>query len=136
MTSSDLQRIEKELNISLPNDYKSLMTAYPFPADSFSADCLLSDNADRLLEVSRGRQKLPPNSFIVGDDSGEETYFIDLSREHSPVHVFNVETGRMTEKFPSLEAYVQHCRKTDEELRRYAERVENRKWWQFWIPKG
>ncbi len=135
MTTLDFQRLERELTISLPNDYRTLMTAYPFPADSFSADCLLPNSADRLLELSCARQKLPPHSFIIGDDSADETYFLDASREHSPIYVFDVESGKVRERFPSLDAYVQHCRKTDEELRRYAERVESRKWWQFWIPK-
>ena len=135
MTTSELQRIERELSISLPSDYKSLMTAYPFPPESFAADCLLPDSADKLLEISRDRQKLPPNSFIIGDDSAEETYFIDVSREHSPVYVFDVETEKVREKAPSLADYIQHCRRTDEELRQYADRVEHKKWWQFWIAK-
>jgi hypothetical protein len=135
MTAADLQRLEKELAISLPTDYKTLMTAYPFPADSFSADCLLPDSADRLLELSSDRQKLPPHSYIIGDDSADETYFLDASRESSPVYVFEVVSGKVSERFPNLEAYVRHCKKTDENLLRYAARVESRKWWQFWIPK-
>ena len=39
------------------------------------------------------------------------------------------------EKVPSLADYIQHCRRTDEELRQYADRVEHKKWWQFWIAK-
>ena len=135
MKSSDLQRLERELSISLPNDYKSLMTVYPFPADSFSADCLLPDSADRLLEISKIPQKLPRNSFIIGDNSAEETYFIDISREHSPVYTLDAQTCRVAEKATNLDAYIEYCRKTDEGLRRSARRVENRKWWQFWIPK-
>ena len=135
MTTSDLQRLERELTISLPTDYRTLITAYPFPADSFSADCLLPDSADRLLELSSARQKLPPHSLIIGDDGADETCFLDASREHSPVYVLDVESGKVRERFASLDGYVQHCRKTDEEVSRYAKRVENRKWWQFWIPK-
>ena len=135
MTSSDFERLEKELKISLPSDYKRLMTAYAFPADSFSADCLLPDSADRLLEISSDQNKLPPRSFIIGDDSEYETYFLDTSREHSAVYAFDEQNGKVRERFPNLEAYVQHCKKTDEEINRYAKRIENRKWWQFWIPK-
>jgi hypothetical protein len=135
MTILDLQRIERELSIGLPADYKSLMMAYPFAPDSFSADCLLPNSADRLLEIAKGRPKLPPHSFIIGDDSDDETYFLDVSRVHSPVFVFAVSSGEVSEQFPDLGAYVEHCKKTDAELRQYAKRVENRKWWQFWIPK-
>ena len=135
MTTSDLQHLERELKISLPSDYKSLMTAYPFPPDSLSADCLLPDSVDSLLKISRSRQKLPPHSFVIGDDSADETYFLDVSQEHSPVFVFDVPTGKVRERFPSLVAYVEHCKETDGKLRRYAKLVENRKWWQFWVPK-
>ena len=135
MTSSDFERLEKELKISLPKDYKSLMAAYPFQADSFSADCLLPDDADRLLELSSSQNKLPPHSFIIGDDSEYETYFFDTSRELSTIFAFDEQSGKVQERFPNLEAYIQHCKKTDKEIRRYAKRIENRKWWQFWIPK-
>ncbi len=135
MTTSDFQRIERELSISLPSDYRSVMTAYPFPPESFSADCLLPDSVDRLLEISSERQKLPPNSFIIGDDSADEIYFLDVTRAHSPVFVFDVPSGNVREEFPSFGAYVEDCKETDDELCRYAERVKSRKWWQFWIPK-
>jgi len=135
VTSSDFERLERELKISLPNDYKRLMAAYPFPEDSFSADCLMPDNPDRLLEISRDRNKLPPHGFIIGDDSEYETYFLDTSREFSPVFAFDEQSGKVRERFPNLDAYVQHCEKTDKQINRYAKRTENRKWWQFWIPK-
>jgi hypothetical protein len=135
MTTSDFQRIERELAIHLPDDYKSLMMTYPFAPESFTADCLLPNNAGRLLEIAKDRQKLPPYSFIIGDDSADETYFIDISRAHSPVFVFDVPNGEVSERFPGLGAYVEHCKKTDAELSEYAKRMENRKWWQFWIPK-
>ncbi len=135
MTTVELERIERELGISLPSDYKSLMTNYPFPADSFTADCLLPNRAARLLEIAGERRKLPPKSFIIGDDSADQTYFLNASLEHSPVYCFDVPSGTVSQRFADLSAYVRHCEQTDAEVRHYAQRAEKRKWWQFWIPR-
>ena len=132
MTNTDLQRIERELRITLPADYRALMLAYPFPPDSFSAECLLPDSADRLLELAGARENLPPHSFIIGDDGGEETYFIDVSRQPSPVYVFQLETGKVKEEAAGLDAYVQKCRDADDEIRRDQAEMARKRWWQFW----
>lgn len=132
MTNSDLQRIENELGIKLPADYRSLMLAYPFPPESFSAEQLLPDSAATLLQLAGGSENLPPHSFIIGDDGGVETYFIDVSRQRSPVYVFQLETGKVQEEAPSLDAYVQKCRDTEDEIRRDQALMAKRKWWQFW----
>ncbi len=96
---------------------------------------MLLNNADRLVEIAKNRLKLPPHSFIIGDDSDYETYFLDVSRTSSPVFVFDTSSSEVSERFSSLGAYVEHCKRTDAELLQYAKKVENRKWWQFWIPK-
>jgi hypothetical protein len=132
MTDSDLQRIERELSLKLPADYRSLMLSYPFPPDSFTAENMLPDNAARLLESAGGRDNLPPRSFIIGNDGGEEIYFIDTSRQQSPVFVFDLETGEIKEYAPTLEAYIQKCRDTDAQILRDEEAMAKKKWWQFW----
>jgi hypothetical protein len=132
MTDIDLQRIEDSLHIKLPADYRSLMLAYPFPPDSLSADCLLPNSVDAVLDHADTGGTLPPHSFTIGGDGGEEIYFIDLSRQPSPVFVYDLETGKIKEEAPSLDAYVQQCRDTEEELRLDEEEMARKKWWQFW----
>jgi len=136
MTALDFHRLESELNISLPSDYRNIMAAYCFPEGSITADFLLRNSVDELLAISAKGKNLPAHSFIIGQDDEEgEAYFIDASREHSPVYVLSIGSNKVTERFSCLEAYVQFCRKTDEKWSRYGEKIENRKWWQFWIPK-
>src|SRR5437867_2513021 len=83
MTPSDIQRIEQELDIILPSDYKALLEGYPFPANTYISDYLLLGDADVLIAAARVFTWLPPNSFVIGRDGSESTYFIDLSRESS-----------------------------------------------------
>jgi hypothetical protein len=136
MTASDFHRLETELNVSLPNDYRKLMVAYSFPEGSITADYLLLNSVDELLAISAKEKKLPAHSFVIGQDDEEgEAYFINSSRERSPVYVLSLDSNKVTERFSSLETYVQFCQKTDEKWLRYWEKIENRKWWQFWIPK-
>lgn len=132
MTDSDLQRIERELSLTLPADYKSLMLSYPFPPNSFTAECMLPDNAGRLLESAGGRDNPPPGSFIIGNDGGEETYFIDASRQGAPVFVFDLETGEVKEYAPTLEAYIQRCKDINADIRRDQEEMAKKKSWPFW----
>jgi hypothetical protein len=132
MTTSDLQRIERELGVKLPSDYTSLMAAYPFPSDSFAAESLLPNSADCILELAGARKSLPPNSFIIGNDGGEEVYFIDLTRHPSPVYVFELETGKAKEHAPHLDAYVHKCADAETEISRDQQHMARKKWWRFW----
>jgi hypothetical protein len=132
ITAEDLDRIEQELGLQLPGDYRSLMLDYPFPADSYTAECLLVNDPEALKELAAERDPLPPQSFIVGDDGGEELYFIDLTRASSPVYVFQLETGQVKEASPSLQAYVQACEQTEREINGDEVKRSDRKWWQFW----
>ena len=132
MLSSELERIETQLGISLPEDYRSLMTAYPFAPSSFTAEVLLPDSADWLLASAGLVNDLPANSFIIGGDGGEESYFIDVSRQRSPVFVFDLETGKVWQKASSLSVYVEQCKDAIEQIHRDEERAAKKKWWQVW----
>ena|ERR1041384_8001648 len=132
MTESDIQRIEKELGITLPDDYKAFMRSYPFQSDSIASENIM-DDANWLIEATGTRHRLfPPHTFIIGTDGGESTYFLDLSRQPSPVFNFDLETRGITEESPDLQAFVNKCRESEAEVRRDEEEMERRKWWQFW----
>ncbi|HTL59033.1 MAG TPA: SMI1/KNR4 family protein [Candidatus Limnocylindrales bacterium] len=132
MTEADFQRIEEELAIKLPKNYKALMANYPFAPDSFTEEFLLPNSVEGLPGSAAAGIKLPPSSFIIGTDGGEQVYFIDWSKESSPVYVFELETGRTKEEAPSLDAYVEKCRDMGLEIKRDEEERARKKWWQFW----
>ena len=76
--------------------------------------------------------ELPPNSFVIGADGGEEVYFIDCSKDPSPVYVYELETGMTKVEAPNLDGYVQKCRDTELEIKRDEAEMARKKWWQFW----
>lgn len=93
MTEDDLNRIERELQITLPMAYRQLMVTFPIPALAGNTDSGLSDNADKLMEDNRyvrGKGWSPlqwPNHFYcLGIDSGGSSHALDLRGPDGPVY--------------------------------------------------
>ena len=91
MTEQDLMRIERELDIHLPDDYRKAVLNYPIRADRGTSDSWLYDNAEALVKLNReyrnGFSGLPPwpaHYFIVGETDCVP-YFMDLTKSPSPV---------------------------------------------------
>lgn len=137
MTDNDLDRIERELGIRLPVDYREIMRAYPFGPGTHAAEFGLPDDADGLITANRGPG---PHGFAgyfrIGSDGGEEEYYIDLHRIRSPVYRYALETSERTIVSDDLNQYVQRCMAIEAEIeedeRELRRRREGRTWWQFW----
>ena len=144
MTLEDIARIEAELDVRLPVDYRALMLAYPFPPDSFTAEFLMPNDTPRLIEINRERstRELPPDNrdgkmlsssyFEIGGDGGEESYLIDLAQQQSPVYVYDLETNELREAASDLQSFVEQCAASDEMIRRDEDFAARKGWWQFW----
>jgi hypothetical protein len=77
MTEAELERIEAELAVQLPAEYRAAMLGYSIPACAGNDDTELWDNAPRLIELNRelrtGRYSIKPwpaEFFAVGRDAG------------------------------------------------------------------
>ena len=99
MTEQDLMRIERELGIHLPDDYRKAVLNYPIRADRGTSDSWLYDNAVALVKMNReyrnGFSGLPPwpaHYFIVGETDCVP-YFVDLTKSPSPV--FSADHGNL-----------------------------------------
>lgn len=143
MTESDLNRIEQVLNISLPREYRAVVSRYPFAPNSSLADYALPNDADRVIEMnvlSRecewDSEASPIHWFVFGHDGGECSYFLDLTRPNSPVFAISIEGGGPSEEAPTLADFIEINLQIDEEGdREFAEKAawrKARKWWQFW----
>lgn len=99
MTEQDLLRIERELEIQLPDDYRKAVLNYPIRADRGTMDSWLYDNAEALVKLNReyrnGFSGLPPwpaHYFIVGETDCMP-YFVNLTKSPSPV--FSADHGNL-----------------------------------------
>jgi hypothetical protein len=59
-------RLERELAIHLPRQYREFMIAYPFPRSSWAGDFGTPDDVDLLLDLNREKRQLP-SSVLSGD---------------------------------------------------------------------
>jgi hypothetical protein len=96
MESTDLEMVEKTLNITLPNFYKCTMLNYPLVGLKYVQEYLLNI-PDSLIEINQkfrkdGFQKKPwPNNlYIIGLNSENSFNFIDINgADESVYHAHN-----------------------------------------------
>ncbi len=139
MTEREISQVETAVGFPLPECYRTTMLAYPFPPHSAAADgYMLPDDPEAVISLNNGGAK--PRGivrpFFVGNDLGEEIYFLDAMRADSPVYVYELETKQHRVLADSWGAYLAHITKVDVEIAADEEaenqRLLTRRWWQFW----
>ncbi len=149
-TVYDIDRIERELDIELPEEYKSILLAYPFAHDSVVYEDDLFGDAATL--ISRNQESgqygfmvhdWPSHYLVIGTDGAGNDFFIDLQAAGSAVYIADHEVTSKSKRLeyrltaPSITDFVDLLKKQEaefeEEERQAAERRLNRKWWQFWL---
>lgn len=100
MLQDDLNKIEKELGIKLPNGYKEVMLNYPFSSTQYSnVQESLSDNPENLINLNlfyrehgyKGKV-FPEYFFIIGTTGNNGIYFIDLRRDDETIYSIDNDT--------------------------------------------
>ncbi|MDA0661162.1 MAG: SMI1/KNR4 family protein [Planctomycetota bacterium] len=150
MMPEDVQRIEQELGLKVPESYASVVLNYPCPeVEGICRHGLFSDS-QYVIEVNLEHRKEGwfglawPNHFLaIGDDGCGDTYFMVIGKDDK-VYMADHEGGPCYETelddCVSSESVQEHIeyeldleRWSQEEERRRDERRRNKKWWQFWI---
>lgn len=92
MTDKDIEFIERELMIALPESYQRALVPFRIPALMGNTDYELWDDARRLVELnrelrsgSRFRPAWPHYMFAVGDPHGDEMIAVDTRHPEGPV---------------------------------------------------
>ena len=144
MVSEDLDRIERELGLRLPGEYRALILTYPIGLGVSGPDYELLDDAAELITVNRRFREYgffgmpwPAHFFCFGGDGSGNEYYLDLRKDPSPVYFADHEGTLYSEQWPSLDAWLaERLREQDEweaEERARSERKAHKRWWQFWI---
>jgi SMI1 / KNR4 family (SUKH-1) len=144
VTSEGLDRVERELGIRLPGDYRALVLTYPVALGKSGPDYQLLDDSEQLIATNRLLREQgffgspwPAHFFSFGGDGLGNEYYLDLRKEPSPVYFADHEGTLDHESWPSLQAWLaerlQEQAEWEAEERRRAERRAARRWWQFWI---
>ncbi|BDS07436.1 hypothetical protein NT6N_24760 [Oceaniferula spumae] len=151
MNLDQLGNLESKLEVSFPSQYRDLVISHPFPK-SDSSDFELCSNYELLLQENRelrengffGRE-WNKSWFAIGFDGCGNEYFITTDPFDGRIYFADHEDEFHTEDlgknvhYGSFQEYVDYLRELEEDTRRdellMEERIKNRKWWQFWIPK-
>ncbi len=138
MTDQDFKSIEAHIGFPLPVSYRATLSSYPFDRDSFAAEFMLPNAPKVVIELNGTEISCSGigRPFFIGDDGGDEKFFVDASNDDSGVFVFELETGKHRPLVPTWTAFLNHIRAqhaeiaADEEAMR--QRKLNKKWWEFW----
>jgi len=92
MTDEDIAYIERELEIKLPDSYKSALVPFRIPAMYGNTDHLLWDDAEGIVRINRERRAgskycpaWPPYMYAVGYPQSDEMIAIDTRDPEGPV---------------------------------------------------
>jgi len=144
VVSDDLDRIERELGIRLPGEYRALVLTYPLGLGPSGPDYELLDDAGEIIAVNRRLREdgffgmpWPAHFFSFGGDGSGNEYYLDLRKEPSPVYFADHEGTLYSEQWPSLDAWlaerIREQADFEKEQRRRAERRATKRWWEFWV---
>jgi SMI1 / KNR4 family (SUKH-1) len=96
MTRSDVQFIEHELGITLPESYLHAVMPFRIPAMAGNTDSQLWDDAQCIINLnqelrngSRFRPAWPTHLFALGDPHGDELIALDVRTHDGPVWWFD-----------------------------------------------
>ena len=150
MNSEDIIKIELELKTKLPDSYKKVVLSFPFGKDSFGYTCMLANDANAIVEMNKApgfhsiihMKNIPEHPckeeslFWIGNDGGEEQYYLDISQKAGAVYKLDLETGKFTEYAHDLHSYIERIQGIDQEIdneqRQAAQLRKSSKWWEFW----
>ena len=144
MVSDDLDRIERELIVRLPGNYRALVLTYPLGLGPSGPDYELLDDPGQIITINRQYRDdgffgmpWPAHFFSFGGDGNGNAYYLDLRKEPSPVYFADHEGSLYSEQWPSLEVWlaeqIKEQAELEEEERTRAQRRAQRRWWEFWV---
>ncbi|MBI3417236.1 MAG: SMI1/KNR4 family protein [Verrucomicrobia bacterium] len=131
LSATELHFIERRLKITLPDTYQKVMSEYPFAHNSFTAEFVLMNGVENLLEAAQTHTE-PSNSFCIGSDGEGTIYFIDLFRPNSPVFAHNRRMALLYEEAADINDFVGRCLKAEKAIERRKKKDSPMNWWKIW----
>lgn len=149
MTRDEAARLELDFNIRFPAVYRNAITdACPFSRHTEELDTEFKSLQQTNQEF---RQEDPwgfpwqPHYWCIGGDGSGGFYFIDTQQDDATVYYCDHEA--MPESIDdvdsisvkSFEEFIDDVLQLELDFQQWnaemKQRVANRKWWQFWIPR-
>lgn len=136
MTDTQLDRIEAELELKLPADYRAVSREFPFRPIGNEEVYWFYDDPEKVINATRlpmyasdyDRANWKPTYLVIGHGAAGDEHLIDTALTHSPVYLISHEDLSIVEEWASLSAFVEYSNQEVEQAERAeAERERNRK---------
>ena len=137
MNETELDKIEATLKLTIPAEYRRLMSSLHFPSGS-SANSYLGNDAAEIIEMNQDRSILQactadPNAWLcIGSDGGETLYYLNLVHDPALVSSFELETGQFGTEQWELSDFVAMAFAAEQEIQKEESEIAARPWWKFW----
>ena len=149
MTRDEASKLEQDFGVTFPAVYRDAITdAYPFSDATEELDI----DAESLRQSNEGCRKEDPWGFpwrphywCIGGDGAGGFYFINTQQNDAAVYYCDHEDppksidDRDRISVTSFDEFIDDLRRQEKDMEGWEEemkeRVANRKWWQFWIPR-
>ena len=122
-------KIEKELQVKLPDSYKGILLKYPFPSDSDAAYYDFYGDPEVILEDNKYYRDNGFNGhpwqvqhFIIGNDGSGDIFFIDLENDDGQVLRAHQNSG--TEKLLLIQEAAEDIYQFVEQIQERSEEFE------------
>ena len=147
MTDDQLDAIEAQLGVTLPDAYRRVSRAAPFRPLGRDAVYWFYDDPDAVVGMTRSPHAdagyagpgLPPRYVAIGDSAAGDAYLLDTLADGSPVACLSHETHAVEPEWPTFEAFVADWLAAPAEWERHlaAERAARAAWWRwYWRVLG
>ena len=136
MNPTDLDRIERELGVTLPATYRDRISAKFCIPGAIQREVAVIDDADELLAVNREcrRSGFPKHYVAIGfAENGGIAYGLDVSRDPQPVIAMGLDDHQAREVAMDLPTWIADLGKSapKEPAARTTTKSGGRRWWTF-----
>ena len=118
MTETQLQTIERELGVKLPEDYRELSLEFPFEPVGNDWVYWFYDEPERVINATRyphedshyDHSNWKSSYLVIGQSAAGDLYFIDTILDNSPIYCLGHEDYTITEDWPNISSFVLYWR--------------------------
>ena len=112
MNDNDLGRIERELSVTLPPEYRALQLSYPNDLDSDIREHEIFDDAERVIaetKLARSNDFMTSSwqaaYVVIGDSGCGDWYFLDTTQSPAPVRCWNHEIDEIEDEATDIQKW-------------------------------
>lgn len=126
MTEAQLDKIEAELGLKLPADYRAVSREFPFRRIGDEEVYWFYDDPEKVINATRSPMDASdydmanwkPTYLVIGHGAAGDEHLIDTALAESPVYLLSHEDHSIVEEWANLSAFVEDWNQETEQAER------------------